>query len=407
MSSLSKAILLGILISVFGLLISVIPLGHALEESTGLELLFLMRGVREAPSEVIIVAINEQSSDKLKLSRDPEKWPRSLHARLIELLVKGGARVIAFDIFFNESRSTDDDMLLADALHKAQNVVLVEAIKKDKIVLKDEQGSPEGELHIEKRMLPVPPLLQSSLAVAPFPLPKVPAKVRQYWTFKTAAGDIPTLPVTVFQVFTMDLYDEFMRLLKKFHPAQTAGLPQNGQEFIDRKDIAAGMRMLRDIFQSDRTIAEQMREDLNRAADNSARKHLIQSLIKMYQSPASRYLNFYGPAHTITTVPYYRVLQSQREAFLHQKQTDFSGKAVFIGSSEIVQPEQRDGYYTVFSQSSGVDLSGVEIAATAFANLLEDMPVQPLDFRSRSIIIVLWGMGMGIVWPNAISAQSS
>jgi len=401
MSRLSKALILGILISAVGILLSVMPLGHTLEENIGLELLFRMRGVREAPPEVIVIGLNDESADRLKLPHDPDKWPRSLHARLVELLVKGGARIIAFDMFFNELHSDDDDILLAEALREAQNVVLVETIKKDKIVLKDDQGAPEGELHIEKRMLPVSPLLQSSLAVAPFPLPKVPLKVRQYWTFKTASGDIPTLPLIVFQVFTMELYEEFIRLVKKFHPGQPDNLPQNGQELIGRKNIAAGMRILRDIFQSDRTIARKMLEELNnadRASDNSRGKHLIRSLINMYQSPVSRYLNFYGPAHTITTVPYYRALQSQEKVFPDQKQIDFSGKAVFIGSSEIVQPEQRDGYYTVFSQASGVDISGVEIAATAFANLLENMPVQPLDFNARCIIIMLWGLVIGMVW---------
>ena len=59
--------------------------------------------------------------------------------------------------------------------------------------------------------------------------------------------------------------------------------------------------------------------------------------------------------------------------------------------------EQKEGFYTVFSQSTGLDISGVEIAATAFANLLEDRPIRPFGFRSYIATILLWGIGIGIL----------
>jgi len=65
---------------------------------------------------------------------------------------------------------------------------------------------------------------------------------------------------------------------------------------------------------------------------------------------------------------------------------------VFIGLSERLRPEQKDGFYSVFSQSTGIDISGVEIAASAFANLLEDKPVQPLVFPVHHITVFLWGV---------------
>jgi adenylate cyclase len=76
---------------------------------------------------------------------------------------------------------------------------------------------------------------------------------------------------------------------------------------------------------------------------------------------------------------------------------DFKGKAIFVGLSERLRPEQKDGFYTTFSQPSGVDISGVEIAATAFANLLEDIPVRPLHVVAHAAIIFLWGMLLGFV----------
>ncbi len=42
-------------------------------------------------------------------------------------------------------------------------------------------------------------------------------------------------------------------------------------------------------------------------------------------------------------------------------------------------------FFTVFSESSGLDLSGVEIAATGFANLLEDFHVEPLNMAALAL----------------------
>ena len=64
---------------------------------------------------------------------------------------------------------------------------------------------------------------------------------------------------------------------------------------------------------------------------------------------------------------------------------DLEGKVVFVGHSEQLRPGQKDGFYTVYTRHNGLDLSGVEIAATAFANLLEDMPVLPISI-GRNIV---------------------
>lgn len=62
---------------------------------------------------------------------------------------------------------------------------------------------------------------------------------------------------------------------------------------------------------------------------------------------------------------------------------DFKNKVVFVGFSGATQPEQdlvRDDYHTVFSNPDGLYISGVEIAATAVANLLESKPLTPLAY---------------------------
>jgi adenylate cyclase len=103
-------------------------------------------------------------------------------------------------------------------------------------------------------------------------------------------------------------------------------------------------------------------------------------------------LNYYGPAGTIETIPYYHFIQHHKKSNIIQTHLDLKGKAVFIGLSEGLRPEHKDGFYSVFSQSTGADISGVEIAATAFANLLENNPVQPLVFPVYHTTVFLWGV---------------
>jgi signal transduction histidine kinase len=122
---------------------------------------------------------------------------------------------------------------------------------------------------------------------------------------------------------------------------------------------------------------------------------LYQKNVDLYGNKASDYLNFYGPPQTITTVPYFKVLQLPKPVIVNGKAVSFNRKAVFIGLSEKTPDRQKDGFHTVYSQPDGLDLSGVEIAATAFANLLEDRPIDPLPFWTWLLIVLLWGMFIG------------
>ena len=400
MSRLSKAVILGFLTGIVGLGVSLLPSGVDLEENVGLDLLFNLRGTSQPPSDVIVVSIDQKSAEHLNISKDPRKWSRSLHARLTENLVKEGARVVAFDLIFDEVKSPEDDHLFAETIGKARNVVLCESLKSEKVPLTTKGGTPGGNLNIERLVSPIPPLAQSAVALAPFPLPKVPVKVSQYWTFKTEAGDTPTLPVVAFQVFGMQVYEEFIRLLKKVSPSKAEKLPDSNDAIIATRGVENVIREIRDIFQNEPLIAERMLKELQNERILSAepkKNQILKSLIIMYQAPNSAHLNFCGPPGTIPTIPYYQVLEPQGKETPKQKQFDFSGKAVFVGLSDRSPLDQKDGFNTVFSEKSGLDLSGVEIAATAFANLLEDRPVRPLSPWVSFATLLLWGVLIGMV----------
>ena len=72
-----------------------------------------------------------------------------------------------------------------------------------------------------------------------------------------------------------------------------------------------------------------------------------------------------------------------------------------MGLSEILLTERKDSFYTAFSKTNGVFISGVEIAATAFANLLEDTSVKPIGTHYYILIIFAWGLLVGVVCRTA------
>ena len=274
-------------------------------------------------------------------------------------------------------------------------------MKVENVFLTGERGLPGGELNITKVLSPIPSFSQSAAATAPFPVPKISNKVSQYWMFTTAAGDKPTLPVTAFQVFMMQVYDDFISLLKKVSPDQASRLPSDRDKIINSGGIERLIRNIRYIFQSEPLVAERMLDELrnSKTLTSDTRKYqLINSLIRMYQTSSySQYLNFYGPARTITTIPYYEVLRMNGRSPGGIQSSDIKGKAVFVGLSQLSPVDQKESFFTVYSQRQGLDLSGIEIVATAFANLVEDMPVQPIDFRLYLVIIFLWGVSLGFI----------
>ena len=56
-----------------------------------------------------------------------------------------------------------------------------------------------------------------TLALAPFPLPKA-VRVNRYWSFKKSAGDTPTLPIVVFQIYALEVHNDFIRLMGQVDP---------------------------------------------------------------------------------------------------------------------------------------------------------------------------------------------
>jgi adenylate cyclase len=399
MSRVLKAIPLGLILGLLGLLLSFIQFFHDLEEDTGLALLFKLRGAKPAPSDAVVVSIDKESADQLNIPENPDKWSRSLHARLVEILSQQGAAVVTFDVHFIEPRSDKDDKLFADAMKRAGNVVLGDALSAREVPVSGTSGSGTAEHSIVKIITPYTLFAQSALATASFVLPRIPFKVNQYWTFQPNAADSPTFPVVAFQLANRRLYPGFVALFEKTNPDKTGKLPGDFESAIKARGVVNLMRDIRDFFQSDPSIAEKMLAELdgpNHMTTDAKQKQELKTLVKLYGGANRRYVNYYGPPRTVTTIPYYRALKFG-EATASQNKVNLKGKAVFVGLSERILAERKDSFYTVFSQANGVFIGGVEIAATVFLNLLEDKPVKPIPTGQYVLQILLWGLLIGLI----------
>ncbi|SDH15068.1 CHASE2 domain-containing protein [Nitrosomonas sp. Nm132] len=406
-----------------GVVVYLMPVGLVIEEEYGLSWLFHLRGAISASADVIVIAVDQSSASELNLPLNPKEWPRDRHADLIDKLVVAGAEVISFDLRFGAcGRRPESDEKLAHAMSKAGNVVLVERLidsrdtdsfpyqtekKLDDCQTKHGIGS---ELDDTKKKegfsfrdyprlvgiwrLPILPIIaDAARATAPFILPR--GSVTQYWAFNTSGGDIPSLPSVMLQIFALQAYDDFVHLLRIVDPLLATQIPAS-QHDLDIEDL---MFTLRNVLANNAKLADDMQYELDRSQLTShGNKKIIRALLNLYSGSETRYLNFYGPPRTIRTISYHQVLHSDAA---ESEQLDLKGKAVLVGVSAdsfSEQDELRDDYVTVFNQSDGLQISGVEIAATAFANLLDDRPVRPIPLIGTLSILFLSGFMLCLVF---------
>mgnify|MGYP001813265519 CR=1 FL=1 len=380
---------LGIFVAALGLLVYFGLFGFDLEENLGLDLMIRAQGQRPAPPEVLVVNLDKASADRLGLPAELRKWPRTVHAQLIDRLDRAGASVIAFDVFFKEAHSKEEDRALARAVARAGNVILYAYLQRDQVGVSASMQARERTLNVERLVTPTADIASAAVANVPFALPKSKVKVSQFWTFRRSAGDTPTLPAIALQLYALDAYDEFLRLLQQVNPQIADGLKIDTQEILLHQGLPGVMDRLKATFVEwpglGASLLERLRSNPAQIADAQVRRRLM-AMISLYQAGNLHYLNFYGPPYSITTVPYADILESVEPPL------DLTGKVVFIGQSAGFQPNQTDGFYTVYSQPDGLDISGVEIAATAFANLLTQSTIRPLKPSLFMALIVGYGL---------------
>ncbi len=373
---------LGIGIGLLGALLTLLPAMADWEQRFGLQWLFALRGVVSPPAEIVLLAINSETADVLDIPEKPAKWPRSLHAQAVNQLHQAGVAAIVFDLFFEENRPEDGEF--ADAIGRAGNVIIVKKLQ------------PQTELSLPATGL----LQQAALSNAPFVLPREPVRVDGFWTFKSGAGEAPTMPAAALQVYALSQYQDLLVIAGKYNARLVADLPPNLAALLSRKNLDQVAAKLRAAFRHDLTLAPRALTDVDSMSQLPAeKKRILRALIRMYAADEAQFLNFYGPPRTFPTIPFHRILQTNAKA-ADIDWALFKDKVVFIGFSASNWRDYeslRDDYHTVYSQANGLRLSGVEIAATAFANLLQGSDIKPLATPRQMGVLGLWGVLTGLL----------
>ncbi|HEX2488984.1 MAG TPA: CHASE2 domain-containing protein [Blastocatellia bacterium] len=83
-------------------------------------MLFRLRGAFNPPDDVVIVAIDDQSLQRI----GQWPWPRSVMAAALDKLTQAGSRSVGLDVIYAEPSSHEEDRLLAAAIARNGRVVL-------------------------------------------------------------------------------------------------------------------------------------------------------------------------------------------------------------------------------------------------------------------------------------------
>jgi len=385
-----RASITGVVAALVGMLVMLSPVGIALEERFGLGWLFWTRGPVDPPADVAVVSLGSDSAERLGLPEKLRDWPRRIYAQLIQRLVEADSAVIVFDLRLDEPRDAADDAALAQAIADARRVVLFEHLERKHRPMPGEEDKIAGILATEQRHPPLADFQEAAVGIGPFPLPKVPARVSQFWAFRP--GGEPTLPVLALQRYAASVDEDWRALLRQ------AGLPDADQQPSDLAWLtdAGALRLMaiRKAFGADPKLGQKIAAQLATATHETGRRRLLAALLDAYRGPDSRYLNFYGSAGRVPTIPLHAVLDPAT-AEGSEPSVKLAGRVVFVGQSDLLNPHN-DGFVTAFSRADGVDLSGVEIAATALANLLDGRLIEPAGAAPSLALLAAFGLAIGV-----------
>jgi adenylate cyclase len=384
LSPVRRAAGLGLALGLLGLVVSLLPATFALDEFLGLGALFTVRGPVEAPADVIVVGISREAARALGETEELDTWSRALHAELVDKLTAAGVTAIAFDLMFAESRDELGDARFAESIAGAGNVLLLEEITDSGVVSLGGESTGRREI----RVPPLPELQAGALGTAHFILPKVPVRVGQFWAFDRVVDEMPSLAVLALQAHSLAYYEDFVGLLERARPGSTSHWPPTSAAAREQRELERTVGVIRRTIQGDAALRSAARGELRRGGYPAATSAALDALLDLYAGANSRHLNFYGSARAIRTVPYDQALRATDGI-------DWAGKVVLVGMSEPVQPRQQDDFISVFSESSGVNLSGVEVGATALANLLGQRTVRSLPLWLHVGLVVALGIAFG------------
>jgi len=361
-------------------------IGVRLEEEVGLRALFAFRGPVAPPPDVVVVSVDKGSAQQLGM--EPDAWPppRRIHAAIIRSLHRHGVSAIIMDVWFEGHRDPADDDDLARAMAESGNVVLVQRVDRPRV--------PGVKARTELLKSPITQFQQSAISLAPFPLPRS-STTPVFWPFfDTAAGIVPTLPAAALQVHAMASLNRLLSLLDQSGIERSGAPASAGTSAEDSLRLTLWLR--RELQRNPGVAARALAAlDAPGYSGPASERRVLAALVRLYTGPDTYYLNFYGPPASIRTIPFHELLRDEQ-----YPRRDLSGIVAFVGESTsalMTSAAQNDSYPTVFSTREGVDLSGTEIGATAFANLLTNQTLRTTGPLTSLLILLVFGGLVGFL----------
>lgn len=321
---------------------------HDVENKT-YDLLFVVRhnlGLDpKVPKNIVIVGIDASSVSKVGV---PWPWPRQFHAALIDTLVQAKAKFIFFDIIFDT---------ISPLSLQTQDILGVSAIAKSSF----DAGKEDDDLFASS----IAKAMNVFLAGEIEPLSNSKYQpVLPITTFFNALGSNTTFLGNASVTYDRD---NFIRKAKIIYP-----------ELLNDPALASSIAL--------RVAQKYLNERAKILSDLTVQlgKNII---------PNPFLINFYGPAETITTIPYWKALE-----LIYKGEKDFfKDKIIYIGRTKLrasIDPYKSvrspDAFPTPFASLSP-NFSGVEIQATMLANILENNYITKLSLALVVVLVIIVG----------------
>ncbi|MGF1567436.1 MAG: CHASE2 domain-containing protein [Nodosilinea sp.] len=307
-------------------------------------LFFEMRGPVQAPEDVVVLAMDDESFTQGEYYRsDPEQysalapiantpWQRQAYAIAIERLLEAGAKAVAVDVllFANSSYGPADDQALAEVLRRYGDRVVLASTYDD-------------------------------------------ANLRQGSLIR------PTQPLPL-------LRDTPVRTGNINFPVERDGrIHRHGRAYLDN------LRQVMADVEDSSTLQSELE-----ATQSFAEATLNAAQIN-YAAPRGKFLDFYGPTRTFSQVPFWYVLDADPWTRQLGSGRYFKDKIVLIGATaKFLQ----DFHPAPFSKTllHPESLAGVEILATDVATLRSDSAIRQLYWPwLRAVVVGVAGAGFGIL----------
>ncbi len=323
---------------VFSIEVAPFPFFHNVEFKMK-DLRLLVRGPLKPPSSVVIIAVDNKSIKEI--GRWP--WSREIFGSLIKGMAGYGVKVAALDVVFSESQNRNSDRALAESFAMSGNVVAGYFFRDemhpiDPAVLAQIQSSKIQQLQIDPGVASIPLI---EFACLDANIASIGQSARAFGFFNASQDtDGMFRQAPLLMLYEGDIYPSMMLQSLQLYTGE------NAQVSIGK----SGVRTIR-----------------------------IGNLMIPSSQGGGLSVNYYGSEGSIKTYSAADVIKKRLPA------RELQGKLAYVGFTE-------EGIYDIRPTPFDAALPGVEIHATAAANVLEQRVILHNDntiLADRVLLLVL------------------